>query len=329
MGLAMTKTVGICFWLLAAFAAGGCYNTSKVQNGDLVCGPNHACPDGFQCICLDGAPCSKTSSEAGHCWRNGTGPDAGGTGADTAKPDAAVPLACTLVGAMPPFGPFPADRCSPVDQPAPGTCDPVCQAGCSCDRRCVLASTYDRFQCEASAQAPSSFVDVQKPCTGNLSGSCVPGSVCIADDVCPWLCFRTCRKDLDCGAGSRCSVLTVMDQNAKPVPNVSLCTPPIESCSPAGTASCVTARPEFACVFLAGMTGILTTDQAVCDCKTTHTVPVGSLCSMLPDDCQAGAVCVDGTCRQICDRQAAGTACPGAGVCNPVYNSTRFGYCTR
>jgi hypothetical protein len=191
----------------------------------------------------------------------------------------------------------------------------------------VLAGTYDRFECEG--QPPPTFVDVQASCTGSLSSSCTPGSVCISDDVCPWLCFRTCRKDLDCGSGSRCSVLTIWDQNSKPVPNLFLCTPPIESCNPAGTASCATARTGFGCVFLAGLTGIGTTDATVCDCRTTHDKAVGAACSMLPDDCQPGAVCVDNTCRQICDRGATGTACPGTGVCSPIYGSTRYGYCTR
>jgi hypothetical protein len=322
MGLRMTKTVGIWLGLVAVVAAGGCYNTLNITNGGLVCGPNDACPEGFHCV---------KDSQAGHCWKNGTGPDAGGTASDTASgtTDAVGPLACTIANATPLFGPFPADKCSPVDQPAPGSCDPVCQAGCPCDRRCVLSSTYDSFQCEASPQNPSTFVDVQQTCTGSRSESCAPGSVCINDDVCPWLCFRTCRKDLDCGTNSRCSALGILDLSSNPVANVYLCTPPIESCNPSGAASCATARAELGCVFLAGLTGIATTDATVCDCRTTHTGAVGAACSTLPDDCQPGAVCVDGTCRQICDRGASGTACPGLGVCSPIYDSTRYGYCTR
>ena len=318
----MTKTVAIRLGLFAAFVAGGCYNTLNVKNGGLVCGPNDACPDGFQCI---------KDSQAGHCWKNGTGPDAGGTGSDTTtvKTDVANPLACTVADATPPFGPFPTDKCSAVDQAVPGTCDPVCQAGCACDRRCVVnTTTYASFECEDSAQAPSGFVPVQGTCSSDAS-KCAPGSVCINDEVCPYLCFRTCRKDIDCPSNSRCSVLTLLDKTSQPVPNVFLCTPPIENCSPAGAANCATTRTDFNCVFLAGLTGLGTTDSTVCDCRTSHNQAVGASCATLPDDCVPGAVCVDGTCRQICDRQATGTACPGVGVCNPLYGSTRYGYCTR
>ena len=233
-----------------------------------------------------------------------------------------------MASATPPFGPFPAANCSP-DQPIAGsTCDPVCQGNCPCDRRCVLnAATYASFQCEGSAQAPSTFVPVQGTCTDTLAANCAPGSVCIADDVCPWLCFKTCRKDIDCPDKSRCSVLTLLDQASQPVPNVFLCTPPTESCNPLGTATCATARTNFNCVFLAGLTGVANTDATVCDCRTLHDKALGAACSTLPDDCQPGAVCVNGICRQICDRQASGSACPSGGGCTTVYGSTRYGTC--
>jgi hypothetical protein len=191
----------------------------------------------------------------------------------------------------------------------------------------VNADTYASFLCEGSAQAPSTFVPVQGTCTDALAASCAPGSVCIADDVCPWLCFRTCRKDIDCPTNSRCSVVTLLDKTSQPVPNVFLCTPPTESCNPTGAANCTTARTNFNCVFLAGLTGIATTDATFCDCRTTHDKAVGGNCSTLPDDCQPGAVCVNGTCRQICDRQASGSTCPSGGGCNPIYGSARYGSC--
>jgi hypothetical protein len=312
MGQRMTKTMGIWLGVFAALSLGGCYSNTNIKNGGLVCGPNDACPDGFKCV-KDGQ-----AGQPGHCWRNGIGPDAAGSN----------PLACTLASATPPFGPF--ATCS-SDQPiANSTCDPVCQAGCPCDRRCVVnGDTYASFLCEESAPAPSTFVPVQGTCTDALAASCAPGSVCIADDVCPWLCFRTCRKDIDCPANSRCSKVTLLDKTSQPVPNVFLCTPPTDGCNPTGAANCSTARADFSCVFLAGLTGVANTDATVCDCRTTHDKVVGGSCSMILDDCQPGAVCVDSICRQICDRQASGSACPSGGGCNPIYGSTRYGSCTR
>jgi hypothetical protein len=314
----MTKLVGILLGAGAAavVAIAGCYNTTNVKSGGLVCGANDACPDGFHCE-KDGA-----SGASGHCYRNGSGLlGDGGTG----KTDTATGPACSAPVA--PFGPF--AGCTATLPTTTSACDPVCQSGCACDRRCVVdGTTYDRFECETSPQAPSSFVPVQGDCSGDKYASCVPGSVCIADDYCPWQCFRTCRQDGDCPRNSSCSVLTLLDMNNLPVPNVWLCTPPTETCNPTGTAACASARDGFACVFLAGMT-TLTTDATVCDCATIHTKRVGAACSRQgghPDDCQAGAACVEGVCRQVCDRQATGAGCT-SGTCTPLYGSARWGYC--
>ena len=275
----------------------------------------------------------RTHPAGKHCWRNGTGPDAaGGTGGspDTLggkqdgaviKSDAANPSVCPA-----PFGPFPG--CQAGAAIGVSTCDPVCQSGCACDRRCVLnTDTYASFLCEATALAPTSFIAVQGTCNGASSANCAPGSVCISDDVCPWTCFKTCRKDVDCPTNSRCSAVTLYDKNTQPVPNVFLCTPPTEGCNPSGAASCTTARTGFNCVFLAGLTGVANTDSTLCDCKTLHTEAVGASCTTVPDNCQPGAVCVDGTCRQICDKRASGSACPSGGGCNTIYGSTSYGYC--
>jgi hypothetical protein len=304
----MTKTIGTAVGFLASLSLAGCYNTLNVKNGGLACGTNDSCPDGFVCL---------KDSQGGHCWKSGTGPDANS-------------LACTPANASPPFGPF--ATCSPNQPIGTSTCDPVCQAGCPCDRRCVLdVSTYASFLCEATAPSSSSFSPVQGPCNGTSTQDCSPGSVCIADDVCPWLCFKTCRKDLDCPSNSHCSVIVMLDKNSQAVPNVSLCTPPTEACSPVGSASCSTARTDFNCVFLAGLTGAVNTDSTVCDCKTLHDKKMGAACVTLPDDCQPGAVCVDLggtlTCRQICDRKASVSACPSGSTCTAIYGSTQYGYC--
>lgn len=319
----MIKTVARILGTLALLGLGGCYNTLNVKNGGLVCGPNDQCPDGFTCV-KDGP-----SGQPGHCWKEGTGPDASSGTADATapKPDAVNPLACTVANATPPFGPF--STCSPQDRViGNSTCDPVCQAGCPCDRRCVLdPDTYASFLCEDTAQAPTSFIPVQGTCDSPNAASCVPGSVCIADDVCPWLCFKTCRKDVDCPKDSRCSVLTLVDKNNQALQDLNLCAPPIDNCNPTGSATCSAARAGFACFFLAGLTGVATTDATICDCQTTHDKSLGAECQTKPDDCQAGTVCVDGTCRQICDRRSSAAACTSGGSCNPIYGSTVYGYC--
>ena len=183
----MTKMFDSAIGLAGLCLFVGCYTTNNIKNGGLLCGPNDACPDGFRC--LQDAPAGK------HCWRNGTGPDAaGGTGgsSDTVggkqdgaviKSDAANPSVCPA-----PFGPFPG--CQAGAAIGVSTCDPVCQSGCACDRRCVLnTDTYASFFCEATAAAPTTFIAVQGICNGASSANCAPGSVCISDDVCPWTCF--------------------------------------------------------------------------------------------------------------------------------------------
>ena len=299
----MTKDAVIAFALLAGLALAACYNTANVVNGGLACGPNDACPDGFQCV-KDGL-----AGQPGHCWRHGTGPDAGNQ-------------VCAV--GVNGFGPF--ATCS-GQQPIPSsTCDPICQAGCPCDRRCTIEpTTLASFQCE-TAPPPSTFVEVQDTCTNNAN-SCEPGSICISDDICPWQCFRMCRKDVDCPAGSSCSAIGPVDIRGAAVPNVWLCTPPAESCNPTGAAECAKPRAGFKCVFLAGLTGVNNTESTVCDCASLHDKRPGGSCSTQPpDDCQPGNVCVDGTCRQVCDLTVA-SSCSTGTRCNAIYGSTRYGYC--
>ncbi len=298
----MSKQAGIIIGSLGALALAGCFNTDDITNGGLSCGNDGACPDGFTCVKDD------QSGPAGRCWRKGGREDAGGQ-------------VCTVGTGG--FGPF--ATCSLAQPVGISTCDPVCQAGCACDRRCMIEpTTLASFRCESTAP-PATLVPVQGTCTNNAS-ACEPGSVCISDDVCPWQCFRMCRKDVDCPSDSRCSLIGPVDATRKALPNLWLCSPPIEVCNPSGAAECGAARTGFKCVFLAGLTGLGNTDSTVCDCATYHDKPVGSTCSMRPDDCRPGSACVDGVCRQICDRQSAGTVC-ATGTCNTIYNSTRYGYC--
>jgi hypothetical protein len=325
----MTKTLECALGLAALLALVGCYNTNSIKNGGLVCGTGSSCPSGF--VCANDGPVGS----AGHCWKNGTGPapDAGGGNPDTASPktDADLVQACAVGGAPAPYGPF--ATCS-ANQPIAGsTCDPICQAGCPCNRRCVLdATTNTSFICEASAPpAGTAFVPPLGACNGTSVGLCAPGSVCTNDDICQYNCHKTCRTDQDCGTGSRCTASTIVDATNQPVNNLFFCSPPTETCNPTGTASCGTARANFNCVFLAGLTGVANSDSTVCDCSTSHNKGVGQACALLPDDCQPGLVCVasagNPTCRQVCSQKAPGSACPSGGGCNSLYGSLTYGYC--
>jgi hypothetical protein len=294
----------------------GCYNTQKVQNGGLVCGQNDSCPDGFTCVK------NGLATQPGHCWKNGTGPDASGA---VPKTDVAPPAACTVASGK--FGPF--ASCVPELPGTGSTCDPVCQSGCPCERRCVLnQDTWAGFDCETRPPVPASFVPIQGDCTDPRAADCEPGSICIADQLCPWLCYRACRNDTDCPTDSRCSVNTLLDVNMKPVPGVFLCTPPIETSNTTGAAACARPRDGFSCFFLAGQTGVAS-ESTICDCKTLHNKRLGEACGIEPDDCAAGLICIDRTCRQLCERQSSGSGstCPSGSGCNPVYGSARYGYC--
>jgi hypothetical protein len=311
----MTRTIGFAVGLVLLFC--GCYNTDGIKNGGLICNSGTvACPDGFVC-------------KSDRCWKNGTGPaaDAGGTNPDTAAPgsDAAV-VACTL--STPPYGPF----ATCTSAPNLTTCDPVCQSGCDCGKRCVFnLETGNSFTCETTSEpANFSFVDPVGQCNPPNNNACAPGSVCIGDDVCGNLCYKTCRAAADCGLNSRCTQDLVLDSDGQTpvVPNAYLCSPPIESCNPTGAAACANARANFNCVFIAGLTDVKIGDSTTCDCATLHSVAIGGKCSTTPDDCQPGAACVNGACRRLCNLKATASPCPtGAGVCTAIYGSTQYGYC--
>jgi hypothetical protein len=305
----MTKTIGCALGLLTVFALASCYNTNSIKNGGLVCGTGRSCPSGFACV---------NDGPSGHCWKNGIVLDAG------------VTTACTVDVAKTPYGPF--ATCS-ANVPIPSsTCDPVCQAGCPCNHRCVLDdATNTSFICESSAPAAgTAFVQPLGSCNSPNLDLCAPGSVCINDDLCQNLCYRTCRTDDDCGSGSSCGASGIQTGSTT-LANLFFCSPPVEICDPTGIATCGTARANFNCVFLAGLTGIVNTDNTVCDCSTLHDKVLGQACSLLPDDCRPGLVCVGAAgsaiCHRVCNLQGSGSACLAGGGCTPLYNSKSYGYC--
>ena len=302
----MNKTIESALGLSALFALAGCYNTNDVKNGGLVCGTGGTCPSGFVCDGQMGA--------AGHCWKKGTEPGA--------------TSACTVAEATLPYGPF--ATCG-AKQPIPNsTCDPICQDGCPCNHRCVLDDqTGTSFNCEVSAPAAgTTFIQPLGACNPPNTDLCTPGSACIFDDLCQSLCYRICQSDDECGDKSRCMASGITDPNTgKAVTNVGFCSPPIETCNPTGIATCGTARVNFNCVFLAGLTGVANNDSTVCDCSTLHAVALGKDCTTDPDNCAPGLACVNGTCHSVCSLKSSGSACPSGGGCTPLYGSQNYGYC--
>jgi hypothetical protein len=318
---AMTKSITRALGFFALLALAGCYNTSNIKNGGLVCGAAGTCPSGFECR-SDGQV-----GLPGHCWKNGTPKDAGTTPSpDTAGPKAdADPGAVCTSAPAPGLGPF--TDCS-ANQPIPNsTCDPVCQYGCPCNHRCVLdEQTNTSFICEASAPpVNTTFVQPLGACNGLNTTLCAPGSVCINDSVCQNLCYKACRTDQDCGSKSRCTGTIPIDNQT--VENLYFCSPPIELCDPTGIAACGTARTNFKCVFLAGLTGVGNTDSTVCDCSSFHSVAVGQKCTASPDNCAPGSVCVNAICHTVCSLKVSGSACPNGVGCSAIYGSQNYGYC--
>jgi hypothetical protein len=295
----MSRCLAIAMSLLAVWAIPACYNTSSVENGGLQCGAGNTCPDGFTC------------RSNGQCWRKGTGPSA---------------EACAPAKATAPYGPFPSCNAQAIPN---STCDPVCQSGCPCDERCILTSS-STFVCEGG-NVNASFIPPFGTCNEPDTNLCAPGAVCIADSAqrCPNLCYKTCRVDVDCPAKSRCTRTAIYDNGGSLVGGVYLCSPPVEACNPTGAAACNAAAAGFKCVFLAGLTGVMNTDETVCDCESMHAEAVGSACSANPDTCQPGAVCINEVCRTVCTLGATGTGCPSGYTCAPIYNSSRYGYCRR
>src|ERR1017187_214945 len=309
----MTKTIVRVLGLSALLVLVGCYNTNSIKNGGLVCGTGGTCPSGFECR-NDGQVGS-----AGHCWKNGTPTDAG----STSNPDAGP--VCTTAP-EPGLGPF-TNNCSAKQTIPNSTCDPVCQSDCPCYHRCVLDDqTNTSFKCEDSAVAPGTiFVAPLGACSGTSPDLCAPGAVCVPDDRCGDVCYKTCRADQDCASNSRCTGTIPIDNQT--VQNLYFCSPPIESCNPTGSAACATARTNFNCVFLAGLTGVGNTDSTVCDCSSFHSVAVGQKCTTSPDNCAPGSVCVNAVCHTGCSLKASGSACPNGGGCSAIYGSQNYGYC--
>ena len=312
--------------LSALFLLMGCFNTKGIQSGGLICGDKGSCPDGFTC--------DKSLDPQGRCYKSGevqkTSNGDAGLGSDGAGASCQTPLSAQ-------WGPFPG--CTVKLPTATSSCDPVCQSGCPCDKRCITDNDAKTYFCELSTPAEP-FAKHMEKCkltsNSNAASSCTPGAFCLEDgskdnSVCGSLCYQTCRVDSDCPATTRCTANRILpaDSTVAVSAPMFICSPHRELCNPIGTnPTCLGSKGAgFACVLMASLTGGSASDEATCDCKAPYTIPIGGACLASNfETCVPGSVCVSGTCRQLCLLNA-GTGCPSKECQNPFSGSTKYGWC--
>jgi hypothetical protein len=239
-----------------------------------------------------------------------------GGGAD----DASGPEVGQNADASGPLCMGPLAGCVPMSR---GMCDPVCQVGCGCRQRCVLAGGTPT--CLSPADDP---LERGARCQTSAD-ACRPGDICLAEaePACGAHCYRLCRRDADCAAGATCSIEI---QFGASTPAARACSPPAEACDPTGEARCSRAGrplPTFGCYVMSAEAP----DSAVCDCAGT--ARLGEACQF-EHECVPGLECVRvagiSTCRRVCRMGAAG-GCPAGMACAPLGTtdrpSTVFGYC--
>jgi hypothetical protein len=294
-------------WLAALCLLGACYNP-QIADGTLKCSALSECPSGFKCNPADG-----------HCYQHGGGPsDSVDSGGGT---EAGV---CTAAPGL--YGPF--AGCNAQIQK---TCDPVCQAGCGCNERCMADKGV--LLCKA-VSAP--FKGLTDQCDSDAD-TCRPGLICLVEDAedparaaCGAHCYRHCRNDNDCQSispYSKCSIEVAFQNSTF---TAKTCTQAPEACSPWGAARCARPGerplPTFACYVLG-----TAPDQTTCECAGQ--VMAGAKC-IYEHDCVAGYECVADSGMHVCKKVCALGAttvltggCPVGATCTPFSGSTKWGYC--
>jgi hypothetical protein len=143
---------------------------------------------------------------------------------------------------------------------------------------------------------------------------CMPGLVCL-QDACGPRCYHFCKSDADCPL-STCT---------RDTGGVKVCDVQQSACNPVrGMATGCPADAQACFVLPNGL------DQTLCDCPGAG--PLNSVCTF-SRDCFPGLVCVDtggtgtATCRPTCSLAPTASDC-GAGTCNPIKGSKKYGYCS-
>jgi hypothetical protein len=303
--------------LLGALAS--CYKPA-IGEGDFICGPNGACPVGFKCL------------PDNRCYRNPSGFDAGATGGVGAGGTMGTGGAGGAGGST--SGPPDAAACfaglsCSAGAPPGQACDPVCQIGCGCQQKCVVANGPP--MCVPLPEKPE---DIYATCQLGMD-SCRAGSLCTGESnpMCGSHCYRACRSDQDCGGVARCSETFV---NLAGTVLSKVCGQKIDGCNPTGlTPECSNAGPGsrpfplFGCYILEPGRD----DATGCDCAGT--IEGGQLCEGR-HSCKPGLECLEGPggerrCRRLCTLAGSGLgAVPCAlptQTCRPIGTSERFGAC--
>ena len=267
-------------------ASANCFRPQNLS-GRYRCGDGGACPDGLQC---DPSSNLCVGSIGGAGGKGGEG-GKGGMGGRDAGVDMPVDRPCT--GAI--------ASCQPSDA---GLCDPVCNTGCSCLKKCSVNGNGE-LTCNVPTTTHSpKLLEACDPTAVSLAQTddCAPGQVCIAPrgDGCSARCYQFCRTNTDCTNGASCSI----DAGA----GYSLCDVPPAQCDPVLNAA---ATPQFS--HCSGNTFIgcylsSSTQDTICDCQDSP--PPQSTGGILQPctrsrDCFAGLVCYDATgrgkvCRKVC-----------------------------
>ena len=266
--------------LLAGLAPGaGCYKP-KIKDGGLKCnmdaGIAKACPEGFRCDFSDMM-----------CWRM---PRDGGVDRDADMME---------VPSEPPPICFDA---RPDCTPAPGLCDPFCQAGCGCQEKCSV-NTIGDLTCNPPRASGfprglmQDCMDVVSPGTKMQTDNCAQGTVCLDEGGCFPRCFQFCRTTTDCVNASCTRAVGGVKSGQKvcDVPFVDGCVP-----LPGGlNMGCGPATGTMACYISSS-----SPTHTICDCPFSNVGSNGAC--MRSRDCIKGLTCVDKgdgsspICLQVC-----------------------------
>jgi hypothetical protein len=256
-------------------AAAGCYKPN-LRDPPFVCAEaGKRCPDGFTCDPTDNL-CHRGASQSG----DGSS-------------------MCTE--------PTVARLCD--DQPASGQmCNPACQIGCDCGRRCNVGSNGQTFCTTVGTKTVGQLCAV-------ANDDCAPGLICL-QEACGNLlgrCYRHCDSDAQCGT-QFCQF---------PIPGTSVfraCDQPAQSCNPVENTGCPS--PALNCY-------LTSANETRCDCPSGLNHALGDTCQFY-NDCMPGLICISNVgglagphCHTACDTAA--PVCPG-NTCIATMGS-KYSYC--
>ena len=253
---------------------------------DVACYRPNIAQGGFRCAagdapCPDGFHCASDS----RCYEGDAGP---------------IAPAC----AFPP--PTPKSNCS-SDSTVGQACDPVCQTGCACG---FCGVTSGAIKCLPVTEGTK---DVGAICDPQSQADCKPGLFCRPECQTTNVgrCYQFCASGADCEAPALCNVSSANSP-------VSLCSLPIEQCSPIALTGCPSTGNVLACY--------AENNAQACEC--VGTTPAGNTCQFA-SECIPGYTCISltstalATCEKVC---LSGSDCSAQTTCNNPTGAP-YGYC--